>query len=170
MRSLRLITIVILFSVVSIGRTTAQEDYLPPLTSEVVVVAHVVALRESGALAVKFDGTEKEVLLASIRLPNKESSARKKAAELLQKRLLGNSVEVHALGSQYGGEKKWTGYVLRDGVDVRLELVEEGLARYCRGNRREPEFELRDRQARKAGKGIWSKDEKGAVPRCEGAA
>ena len=106
----------------------------------------------------------------TIRLPNKGSTARKKADELLEKRLLGKSVEVHVLRSQYGGEEEWTGYVLRDGDDVRLELVAEGLARYCRDNRREPEFELRDRQARKAGKGIWSKDQKGAVPRCEGAA
>jgi endonuclease YncB( thermonuclease family) len=108
--------------------------------------------------------------LDTIRLPNKESTARKKADELLHKRLLGKSVEVHILGSGYGGEKKWIGYALDDGVDVRLELIAKGLARYCRGNRREPEFELRDRQARKTGKGIWSKDQKGAIPRCQGAA
>jgi endonuclease YncB( thermonuclease family) len=152
----------------SISSATAQEAYTP-LIGEVVVVAEVIALRQTGTLKVSFDGEEKELRLDSIRLPRKDSSIREKADELLLKRLLGKTVEVHVLGSQYGGEKNWIGYALQDGVDVRLELVAKGLARYCQGIRRQPEFELRDRQARKTEKGIWAKDKKDAVPPCEDA-
>jgi hypothetical protein len=112
MPSLGLNTIVISLLLVSIGRAAAQEDYYLPLISEVVVVADVIALRQTGALEVKFDDTEKELRLDCIRLPNKESSVREKADELLLTRLLGKSVEVHVLGSQYGAERRWTGYAL----------------------------------------------------------
>ena len=157
------------FLATSLGPVTAQEVILPPLIGEEVVRARVVALRPSGTLAVSFNGTEEELRLDSIRLPSQKSSSRNEADVLLRNRLLGKSVEVH-IRTGRNRDEIWLGYALHDGSDVRLELVAKGLAMYCRDRRRETEFEVRDQQAREAGKGIWAKDEEDVLPRCEDAA
>ena len=158
------------------GRATAQQPVARSgccadliLLAEEVVVAKAIEVRQSGTLRVQFNDTEAELRLDSIRLAGRGSSVREKADELLRQRLLGKSVEVHIRRSDRR-EHAWIGYALHDGVDVRLELVTKGLARYCQGNLRETEFERADQKARASRQGMWRERYRKAVPRCEGAA
>jgi hypothetical protein len=163
-----IVTSMIASSTVLASSQEPRDRYDLPLIGEVVVVAEVVSLGQGGALELTYDGKKKELHLDDVQLPNVDSIPRENAELMLTKRLVGRSVEVHIRGAQDPDDEKWDGYILHNGVDVRLDLVAQGLARYCGGIRREPEFERRDREARKKGKGMWAKDQGEAVPSCKG--
>ena len=166
MNSIRLVVIVAFLSG-SLGTVIAQDPFI--LISEEVFFAKVVQVSQTGTLHLTSDGRKLELRLASIRLPERESSIREKADKLLRHRLVGRSVEVHLRTYGSRGEA-WTGYTLLNELDPRLELVAEGFARYCPRYLQEPELERGQTGAKAAARGIWSEEQRDDLPQCEEAA
>ncbi len=132
------------------------------LVAKEVVPGRIVDVGESGAMRVAADGGEFELRLLNVVLPGEESALRDAAVSLLKERLLAQPIEVHIVTRPEEPDLA-IGYPELEGVDVRLELVEEALARHCRGGAAEPELEALEQAARAEGKGIWGG---GAVPAC----
>ena len=138
------------------------------LLGEQVLSAKVVAIRQGGVLALVSDGRKFELRLASIRLPQEGSFIREAAEKFLRKQLLGKSAEAHILGSGSRGEP-WTGHVVLDGSDTRIELARRGLARYCPRNMREAALVVAESTAQSARRGIWGQRQGDTVPPCGSA-
>ena len=139
----------------------AQEDY-----GQEIFSAQVAGIRPGGMIQVTSHGKRWDLRLACIRLPEESSGAGRKAKELLTERLMGKFVEVHIW--RYTGDGEIAeGYALFEGVDIRLELTEKGLARYCPGHPDEPALEKAEKAAKAGSLGIWSDQEKGVLPLCK---
>ena len=147
---------------------TAQEPHFI-LLGEQVLSVKVLAVRPNGAVVLDSAERKLELRLADIRLPETGSPAREAAAKLLEKRLLGKLAAAHVRGLGSPGEP-WTGYLVVDEVDVRIELVRRGLARYCPTNMRELGLAEAEQEARSARRGVWAQRRVGRAPACAAAA
>lgn len=145
----------------------AQEPHFM-LLGEQILRARVSAIRPGGVVALVGDGRKLELRLADVRLPAAGSPFGAEAETLLEQRLLGRSVEARLRGSEAPGEP-WRGYLVVGGGDIRLELVQRGLARHCPGSLREVPLEAAQQAARSARRGIWGQPQHDAGTGCERA-
>jgi endonuclease YncB( thermonuclease family) len=135
------------------------------LVGEEIVLAEVEKVEISGAVRLEIDGRLRHFRFADATMATPDSQVGKKAHQFLKNRLQGKPVEVHILG--YGRDGVVAlGYLVRDGVDFRRELIERGLARYCPGRTLDVDLGNREREAQKRGLGMWSKANRDSIPGC----
>ncbi len=134
------------------------------LVGREVVPGRLVEIGDAGAMRIAADGGEFELRLLNVALPRQDSALGEEALDLLRERLSAQPIEVHILARPEDPDLA-VGYPKVEGVDIRLELLEQGLARYCPGGASEAELEALDQAARDQGKGIWG----GSAPACGGA-
>jgi len=142
-------------SAVVAGTAAEQEDPLLLVDAEEISTS-VIAVVEPDELRLALDGEEVLVALEDLRLPHKSSGLRETGRNLVARRLSGQLVRVRLHGAHTNdarGARRAVVYV--EGRDLRMDLLEAGLAAYCPAGVAKAELlDLQD-EAVSLHRGLW---------------
>ena len=141
------------------GLQAIAEEVWSGQVTEVVGADVLVIAYGTGSHRFELDG---------IRPPRDLPALADRAAALLRERLVGKSVRVRVRGYLDAGQLP-TGVVLRHGVDVRIDLVAEGLVAYCPRHVVDAKVEEAQRRAQEAKRGLWARSSAQEADLCHGA-
>lgn len=163
----RIVATVLLATAASIA-TTGADGQTMPLVGEEVIPGRVLEVSDGGAMRVLSQGREFELRLYDVALASAGTASGDAALRLLRSRLVARRVEVHILGRPEKGNLA-VGYLALKGVDLRRELIEQGMARYCPSSLHQPELRALEHAARSKENGFWGTTSAAdALPGCPG--
>lgn len=119
--------------------------------------AEVSAVVDGNTLTIKLKDDEYNVQLAGIDSPELAQEYGQQAKQFLQKKTLNKRVSVQLLGKDRWGNRLAV-VLLKGEVDLRVELLKEGLAWTAERNPL-PELENVRLEAQNKGKGLWQSAE-----------
>jgi endonuclease YncB( thermonuclease family) len=127
-----------------------------------VIEGRVVGVVDGDTLDVLVDGAPLRVRVAGIDTPERGQPFASRARQALAGRVLHEEVRIITVATDRFG--RTVGEVYADGVCVGCELVREGLAWAYRGGGEDQVLEALEREARAAGRGLWSLPESRRIP------
>lgn len=133
-----------------------------PAAGSGVLEGRVVAVVDGDTLDVLVDGAPLRVRVAGIDTPERGQPFASRAREALARRVLRQEVRIIAVATDRYG--RTVGEVYADDVCVGCELVREGAAWAYRGGSDDRVLIELEREARAAGRGIWSLPESQRMP------
>jgi endonuclease YncB( thermonuclease family) len=136
--------------------------------AEEVWSGHVTEVTGADTLVILYGSGSHQFELDGIRPPRGLPALTDRAAASLRERLVGKSVQVRVRGYLDGGRVP-TGVVLLDGVDVRIDLVAEGLVAYCPRHVVDVKVQEAQRLAKEARRGLWGRPSARDANPCDGA-
>ncbi len=122
--------------------------------AEEVWSGQVTQVSDADTLVILYGTGSHRFKLDGIRPPRDLPALADRAAERLRERLVGRSVLVRVRGYRDAG-KVPTGVVLLGGVDVRIDLVAQGLVAYCPRHVVDVKVQEAERSAKEARRGLW---------------
>lgn len=128
------------------------------LASDEILEAEVSAVVDGNTLTIRFqDNDAYDVQLSGIDSPELTQEFGEQAKQFLQKKALNKRVKVQLLGKDRWGNRLAVVW-LKGEVDLRVELLQEGLAWTAERNPL-PELEKVRMEAQNKGKGLWQTTE-----------
>ena len=119
--------------------------------------AKVVKVTDGDTITVLLDKTEHTIRLEGIDAPEKKQAFGTKARQALADKIFGETVRVE--WNKRDRYKRIIGRVYLDKQDISLEMVKEGLAWHYTKYSKEAALADAEKEARKAGRGLWADKE-----------
>jgi endonuclease YncB( thermonuclease family) len=143
------------------GRCFGQDGF--ETVAEEIFAAQVSAVTDELALVVRRDGERVGFRLASVCLPAPDHPTLRQATSFLEGLRSERAVEAHLQGYDSASGVP-LGWLLVAGQDVRVTLLERGLACYCRRQKVELLLQQAQQRAHAAKLGVWADRAEGGAP------
>lgn len=114
----------------------------------------VISVTDGDTLTVQTENGKVKIRLAGIDAPELNQPWGREARQHLDQLVSGQRVEIQHLGTDR--YQRQLGRLYRDGQDLRLEMVSQGMAWVYRKYSHDPELLAAEALAIQAGRGLWS--------------